>query len=67
MKLGKNAKRQAEAWELLDEIDKLGDGLSDWEIEFVEDLVKRRAGGPGYTLSEPQIIKIEQIHERRVR
>ena len=53
-------------WGLLDEIDDIGLDLSEWEIDFVESLMKRRESSPGLVLTKPQQMKIENIHDRRV-
>lgn len=50
----------------LREIDNDGEGLSDWEIEFVESLFEQmdRSGFLGFSIA--QEAKIDQIHESRV-
>lgn len=54
-------------WDTLREIDEHGQGLTDWEVNFVDDLLKRRRvveslGG----LTAGQVKKIEQIYTDRV-
>lgn len=54
--------------DLLEEIDNHGDGLSDWEINFIEDITQMcdELRGGRRALSEPQKIKLEEIYRRRV-
>jgi hypothetical protein len=48
-------------WEsMLDELLELEQGLTGWEIDFLESLDKLR----GRELSEKQLEKLTQIHER---
>lgn len=47
---------------LLNEIDEKGEGLTDWEREFVRKLIDE----PPKVLTGNQQAKIQQIHEERV-
>jgi len=50
---------------MLSDIDEFGESLDEWEIGFVESLIVQHKSSPGYVLTKPQIVKIENIHERR--
>lgn len=52
--------------DLLEEIDEEGLGLSSWEIDFVESLLRRIGEQPSIQLTPAQKDKIEDIHEKRV-
>lgn len=59
--------RLQQAIEKLKELVDLEDGLSDWEVKFVDGLARQlEALGPDFRLTEPQILKIEQIHSTRI-
>jgi hypothetical protein len=53
-----------EAQALLDDIDTNGTGLTDWEADFVDDMLKKTDDGYGPTNREAE--KLCQIHEDRV-
>lgn len=48
----------------MDEIDTHGEGLSDWDVGFIGDMVDRVAEGRPFTPGQAK--KIEQIHGDRV-
>lgn len=52
-------------WDLVDEIDELGVGLTTWEVNLIEDLLVKSADGL-FPLSQAQKTKIEQIAEERL-
>lgn len=59
--------RLHQAIELLKELAELEDGLTDWEVKFVDGLARQlEALGPDFRLTETQILKIEQIHAARI-
>lgn len=56
--------RDAESWLVLQEIDQRGNGLSPWEVQFIEDITKRLLAGRELSLA--QRVKLAAIHEERV-
>lgn len=52
-------------WDMLNEIDQHGEGLTKWEVAFVEDLLQSD-DMDGIPLSEAQEEKIEQLYEERL-
>lgn len=53
---------------MLDEILTLDEGLTDWEIEFVEDMaIARKRYGRNWRLSGPQTAVMDRIYSDRVR
>lgn len=59
--------RLQQAIEKLRELVDLEEGLSDWEVKFVDGLARQlEALGPDFRLTETQILKIEQIHAARI-
>lgn len=60
-----------EAYDLLQEIDSEGEGLTDWERRFVADLIDREEldynGEPSWSCSQREADKIREIHEARIR
>ena len=65
---------QYESWDdddLLDELDEQGDGLTPWEVDFVERLMssrkeRRRCALPPITLTTKQRDTLQDILEERV-
>ena len=51
---------QIRAHEVLDELLDCNEGLSAWEIEFIEDMDRKRH----YTWSTKQIVWLDKIYER---
>ena len=51
---------------MLDDLIDVEDGLSAWEVEFVDDLDKRRTADPEWEPSEGQSDKLTEIWEARV-
>ena len=51
---------------MLEEIYELGVHLLEWEMNFVESLTAQQLSSPGYVLTKPQMVKIENIYERRI-
>jgi len=51
---------------MLSEINDLGEGLDEWEINFVKSVTEHQKSSLGYSLTKPQMVKIENIHKRRV-
>lgn len=51
----------------LDALLELEDGLSEWEVGFVEDMANRRKADPNWVdrLTQKQIDCIERIYEKR--
>lgn len=49
---------------ILDDIDNNGRALTSWEIDFLDEMLKK--ADQGYRFSELQVAKIKQIHARRV-
>lgn len=49
--------------DLLDDLLELDEGLSDWEVQFIEDLNRRR--NAGYSLTAGQKKKLAEIWEAR--
>lgn len=56
--------RDKAAWTDLKELDDHGEGLTQWEVDLVEDLTRFLLRGG--TLSEAQRAKLEQIREQRL-
>ena len=54
---------QSQAYQMAVEIDKLAEGLTDWEIGFIADIIDR---SKAYRLTHKQMVKISQIHEKTV-
>lgn len=52
----------AELFEMIEEIDEYGSGLSDWEVEFIGGLLD---GGPS-SYTRKQAIQIQRIHKERI-
>ena len=52
------------SWVDLLELDQHGEGLSDWEIEFVDDLFAWLRAGK--SLTQKQSAKLDAIRERRL-
>lgn len=54
-------------WTLLEEIDSEATGLSSWEIDFVEGLMKKKVDrGAKAELTAREKLKIEEIHGTRM-
>jgi len=53
-------------WNLVEEIDSQGEGLSPWEVDFIESLIKRLDEDPHPRLSDKQRGIIERIYDERV-
>lgn len=53
-------------YEMLQEIDSFGEGLTEWEIEFVENLVTRYEQVGDSIFTGPTVEKLEQIYDERV-
>lgn len=50
--------------ELVADIENYGEGLTDWESNFVSDIAGKLQ--KGFSLSDKQIAKLKTIHEDRV-
>lgn len=61
---GEEAMTTAELLELALEIDDDGEGLTDWEADFLDQMIKRGEAGEDYT--PIQADKIQEIHRERV-
>lgn len=57
--------KDRETWSVLQELDDRGDGLTQWEIDFVEDLTRKLIAG--VVPSDKTKRKLAEIHEDRVR
>lgn len=57
-------RQKAIVW--LDEIDEEGSGLSDWEAEFVDSMLKKIEGDQKYQPTDTEVSKIREIYEDRV-
>lgn len=57
--------KDRETWSVLQELDELGDGLTQWEIDFVEDLTRKLIAG--VVPNDKTKRKLAEIHEDRVR
>ncbi len=51
---------------MLDEINERGKQLEPWEFSFVVSLIELKDSSPQLSLTKPQMIKIANIHKRRV-
>jgi len=55
------------AIEMLKELIDLEDGLTDWEVKFVDGLARKlEAMGPDFRMTDVQIAKVGQIHTDRI-
>lgn len=52
------------AWLELEELDARGEGLTQWEIDFVESLREKLL--LGWRLTKPQLARLEEIREERL-
>lgn len=57
---------QDSLWDMVEEIDSLGEGLTEWEVDFVESLMEQRASSPAMKLSSRQASHIQTIHQNRI-
>jgi hypothetical protein len=55
--------RVQEAQSLLDDIDNNGSSLTDWEIDFVEDMLRKTDNMERLTVNEAA--KLQEIHDER--
>ncbi|NEN87950.1 MAG: hypothetical protein F6K48_03110 [Okeania sp. SIO3H1] len=55
----------AKAQNFLDEIDMHGEDLTDWEIDFVNDMLKK-TDDENYTPTPKEAYRIKQIYSERV-
>ena len=53
---------------LLDDIDNHGSGLTSWELDFIDDMMRRLEGlrEDGHDLTDDQRAKIEEIYDERL-
>lgn len=57
-------RQKAAVW--LDEIDDEGSGLSDWEADFIDSMLKKVEGNTSYQPTDRELSKIKQILDERV-
>lgn len=57
---------QTTCFEMLSELLDVEDGLSDWELRFVDDL-SRKSRHPTFTFTPSQAEKLEEIYRDRVK
>lgn len=51
---------------MLVEIDVMGENFDEWEIGFIQSLMELKNASPELSLTKPQMVKISNIHARRV-
>jgi hypothetical protein len=51
---------------MLEDLLALDEGLSEWEVDFIEDISQRLGRNPLEVLSDNQLAKIEQIWQARI-